>query len=105
MAKRKVIRLMEAKDLFEVPDARKEFEKHSTYGDYFFFVIEDEKEEIIGYLIAQKDGTKVIIRKLEVDDTVEDKELYKNTAVSNLYHYVKDIKNPAGKRTCYNVCM
>jgi len=103
MINESVIRLMEAKDLFEVPEARKKFEKHSTHGDYFFFVIHDETETIVGYLIAQREGNKVLVKELEVNDTVQDKRRYRNVALSNLYDYVKNIRGTDGKRICYQV--
>lgn len=94
---------MEEKDLFAVPDARKEFEEHSHHGDYFFFVIEDDNNEIIGYLIAKREENKAVIKKLVINEFSK-KEEYRNTAISNLYHYVEKIKGSQGKRIYFQVC-
>lgn len=105
MTMKNVIRLMEEKDLPFVPEAREKFRKYGHHGDYFFFVIEGDNEEIIGYLIAKKEGVKAVIRELKLFDAVEQKELYRNTAVSNLYEYLKQIKTSEGKRSFFQVCL
>lgn len=97
MAIRNVLRLMEEKDLLDVPEARKEFEEHGHYGSYFFFVIEDDNKEVIGYLIAKKENEKVVITKFDLPKVFEKKLEYQNTAISNLYDYVKRIKGTEGK--------
>lgn len=101
MPKGNVLRLMEKKDLFDVPDARKEFEEHGHHGDYFFFVIEDDNKEIIGYLIAKKEGSKAEIKIISLPK--EKEKEYRNTAISNLYDYVKKIKDSQGRRIFFQV--
>ena len=108
----KIIRLMDSRDLFDVPEARKEFEKHGHQGNYFFFVIKNYKitdeEEIVGYLMAIKEDKKAVVRKvqlLDMVDTAKEKEIYRNTAISNLYDYVKEIKGTEGKREVFQVCV
>ena len=105
-----VIRLMETKDLLAVPDARKEFEKHGTHGDYFFFVIvklnssEDTDEEIIGYIIAKKEEKKLRIKTFSLDESLnQERYLYKNTAFSNLYDYVEKIKCKNNERFIFQI--
>lgn len=92
-----VIRLMDKKDLFNVPEARKEFEEHGNHGDYFFFVIENDQREILGYMIAKKEDEKnvVEVKQIEVEE-VEEKQLYINRAIANLFDYVMQIRNCDG---------
>lgn len=104
MTKANVLRLMEEKDLPYVPKVREKFEEYGHHGSYFFFVIQDENEEIIGYLLAKKEETKAVIKELEIPETFEKREEYRNTAISNLYDYVKRIKGCEGKRCFYQVC-
>lgn len=98
-----VIRVMEEKDLLEVPNARKLFEKFQHDFGYFFFVIEDDSKEIVGYLIAKSEGTKVVIRELYFSGAIKEKYLYQNTAFSNLYEYIRKIRNCNGERIFYQV--
>ena len=88
-----VLRIMEEKDLFDVPNARKCFEENSRSSNYFFFVIENENKEVIGYLIAKREGCQAIITEFEVEGNKKEKELYKNTAISNLYTYIRGIRD------------
>lgn len=104
MTKTNVLRIMEEKDLPYVPDVREKFEQYGHHGSYFFFVIEDENEEIIGYLLAEKEKEKAVIKKLELPKTFEKREEYRNTAIANLYDYVKKIKGSEGKRCFFQVC-
>lgn len=92
----KVIRVMEEKHLFDVPDAREEFEKHGYHGNYFFFVIEDYPEHVVGYLIAKAEENKVLITTVQFSEKLENEEDYKNTAFSNLSEYVSNIRNGKG---------
>lgn len=97
MTKGNVLRLMDERDLFDVPDARKEFEKHGHHGNYFFFVILDyNQENIIGYLIAKKNGEQVLIETFSIEN--EEKEDYRSTILSNLNNYVREIKTFEGTR-------
>lgn len=96
MTKGKVIRVMEKKHLFDVPDARKEFEEHGYHGNYFFFVIEDYPEHVVGYLIAKGEEDKVLITDLKLSDEFKDKEEYRSAAFSNFTEYVKNIRNGRG---------
>lgn len=97
MTKGNVLRLMDERDLFDVPDARKEFEQHGHHGSYFFFVIMDyDQENIIGYLIAKKNGEQVLIETFSIEE--EKKEEYRSTVLSNLNKYVREIKDCAGTR-------
>lgn len=104
MTKANVLRLMEDKDLPYVPKVREKFEKYGHHGSYFFFVIEDDNEEIIGYLVAEKEDTKAVIKELELPKTFEKREEYRSTAISNLYDYVQKIKGSEGKRCFFQVC-
>lgn len=103
MVKDSVIRLMEEKDLFSVPDARESFENNGYCGDYFFFVIESKIMDVIGFMVAKKENKKAIIQKLQIDKEIEDKDLYLNLAISNLYEYVKNIKDCNGKQMLLSV--
>ena len=109
MTKGNVLRIMEKKDLFDVPQVREEFEEYGHHGDYFFFVIEDgndDNKEVIGYLVAKKEEQKAVITKIELLEKKEKQEEYRNTAISNLYDYVKKIKEAEGKRRFFQVsCM
>lgn len=107
-----VIRVLEEKDLFDVPDAREEFEKHGTHGNYFFFVIvkpnsgEDTDEKIVGYLMAEKEEEKLIVKKISLDESIkEETKLYKNTAFSNLYEYASKIRGKNNERFIRKICM
>lgn len=107
-----VIRLMEERDLFDVPDAREEFKEHGTHGDYFFFVIvkpnrdEDTDEKIVGYLMAKKEGEKLIVKKISLDESIKEKSnLYKNTAFSNLYEYASKIRGKNKERFIYQISL
>ena len=97
------IRIMEKKDLFDVPDAWNEFEKHGNDANYFFFVIENEDKKVIGYLIAEKEKYKAVIKKLQLPSTLEDKGFYQNMVMSKLFNYIKKIKNCEGKRIFFQV--
>lgn len=108
-----VLRVMDENDLFDVPEAKNDFEKYGYQGNYFFFVIKNYKkineEEIVGYLIAKIDESRraAVVRKfklLSIIDTSE-KYLYHNTACSNLYDYIKDIKSLEGERAIYQVSL
>lgn len=103
MVKNNVIRLMEEKDLFSVPDARESFENHGYCGDYFFFVIENQIGDVIGFIVAKKEDEKAIIQKLQMEKEIQDKELYQNLAISNLYEYVKNIRDCDGKQILLHV--
>ena len=100
----RVIRIMEANDVFYFNyDVREMFEKHKNEGDYFFFVIEDDNEEIIGYLIAKKNATKVHIIKIEVTEDVSNKKMYEKVAIPQFCKYVKHIKNCDGTPSIFRV--
>ena len=106
MTKGNVIRVMENKDLCYFPEIRDEFNEYGHHGNYFFFVIKEViegEEEILGYLIAEKIKEKAVITKMQLFDEVKQKEVYRNTAMSNLYEYVKAIKNCDGKRRFFQV--
>lgn len=107
-----VLRTMEDKDLCYFPEIRESFQKYGHHGNYFFFVIKrtekiSDGEEILGYLLAEKSDycNNVVIKKIQLFDNVEEKVLYRNTAVSNLYEYVKGIRNFEGKRKYFQVCV
>lgn len=107
MTKGNVIRLMEEKDLPYVPEVREKFKEFGHHGSYFFFVIEDgncDNREIIGYLVAEKEKEKAVIKQLYLPKEFEKREEYRNTAISNLYEYVKRIKGSEGKRLFFQVC-
>lgn len=109
MTKGNVLRTMEDNDLCYFPEIRDLFQKFGHHGNYFFYVIREtrrfsEEEEILGYLLAEKDNcNNVVIKKIQLFDKVEEKELYRNTAFSNLYEYVRKIRNFDGERRFFQV--
>jgi len=103
MATENVLRLMEEKDTLQIPNLKEEFRKYAHHGDYFFCVIEDKNEDIVGYLVAEKKDEKLVITTLNLSATLEERNTYYNAAISNLYDYVKEIKNCEGKRIFYQV--
>lgn len=98
------IRVMEEKDLRDaVYGAKEMFREYGHHGDYFFFVIEEDNEDI-GYLIAKKEDNKIAILKLEVSEEVKaNKAAYEKLATAQLYDYIKHIKGRDGNRTIYMV--
>ena len=96
MEKEPIMRVMENKDLFDVPDAREEFEEHGRKGNYFFFVIEDEPYNVIGYLIAEKEEEKVIVKTLDLPDSFAEMQYFVNLVRKKLYDYVAAIKTCNG---------
>lgn len=99
------IRLMETADTSYFPQIKSEFKENGHHGDYFFFVILDVNQQIVGCFVAKKKEVKVLIKKFYFLDDVkeEDKRTFKNAAFSNLYEYIKCIKSCDGKRVFYQV--
>lgn len=112
-----ILRLIENEtDFLDFPKALEEFKEHGSDSDYFFFVIENNKKEIIGILIGKaecnkkgednKEGySRVIIKDIYFNENFDkkEKEMYTNTAFSNLYQYIEKIRDFNGNRIFFQV--
>lgn len=98
-----VLRLMEDDDTLYFPEIKEKYKEFGHHGDYFFGVIIDSQEERIGYLIAHKEGEKLLITTLYLQETIENRYEYRSAAFSNLYKYVKEIKDCEGNRRFFQV--
>lgn len=98
-----IVRIMEKRDTYSVPEIRELFEEYGYRGDYFLCVIENDNQEKVGYLVARKEKEKLVVTKLHFFEDVEDKQAYRRAAFANLYQYITNIKGSEGKRMFYQV--